>query len=165
LPQPDGILMANALHFVRDNVSFLQTVRAHLKPGSKLLIVEYDIDFGNPFVPYRVSYRRLIDIVQAAGLMEPELLARMPSNIGRRFTRRWRETRLAENAKTEAEAFDPCCIHLHTGHLSVRAPAGICSSYIRKRVPFHSTEKSGVATGEGCWREEMSMWVCRVLLT
>jgi hypothetical protein len=67
-------------------------VRGHLKPGGKLLIVEYDINFGNPFVPYPVSYRMLIDIVQAAGFMKPELLARIPS-------RYWTQNLLGGGAK------------------------------------------------------------------
>ena len=66
--------------FVRDNLSFLTTVRDYLKPGGKLLIVEYDTDLRNPFVPYPVSFEMLIGIMQAArALRRPELLARVPS--------------------------------------------------------------------------------------
>src|SRR3954454_10103070 len=44
LPQLDGILSANAIHYVPDKVKLLRGWRQYLKPGGRLIIVEYDAD-------------------------------------------------------------------------------------------------------------------------
>src|SRR5947207_2467461 len=43
LPPLDGALMANALHFIRDQAAALALIAGYLRPGGRLLIVEYDV--------------------------------------------------------------------------------------------------------------------------
>ncbi|HXB08037.1 MAG TPA: class I SAM-dependent methyltransferase [Puia sp.] len=53
----DGILMANAIHYVKDKLTLLQTLHASLKPGGLFLLVEYDTDIPLPrWVPYPISF-------------------------------------------------------------------------------------------------------------
>ena len=56
LPLLDGLVMANSLHFQRNQAAVVQTVRDYLRPGGRLLLVEYNIDRGNFAVPYPVPY-------------------------------------------------------------------------------------------------------------
>lgn len=56
LPGLDGIIMANALHYVRDQEAFASLLHLLLKPQGRLLIVEYDTDSPNRWVPFPVSF-------------------------------------------------------------------------------------------------------------
>jgi len=75
----DGIVMANSLHFVRRKEPVLELVRIYLKPGGHLILVEYDADRGNPWVPHPLSYRTWERLAAASGFTRTRLLARQPS--------------------------------------------------------------------------------------
>ena len=52
----DGILAANSLHFVRGRASLLAALVERLVPGGRLVVVEYDADRGNAWVPHPFSF-------------------------------------------------------------------------------------------------------------
>ena len=55
----DGILMANALHYVQDQDAFLTTLLEKLNVTGRIIIVEYDTDTPNAWVPYPISFASL----------------------------------------------------------------------------------------------------------
>ena len=77
----DGVLAANSLHFVADPAPLLVTIHDALVPGGRLVLVEYDADHGNPYVPHPISFARWGSMALAAGFTVPELLHRVPSRF------------------------------------------------------------------------------------
>ena len=77
----DGVLAANSLHFVRERDATLRAIRFSLVPGGRLVVVEYDADRGNPWVPHPFSFETWRREAQAAGFEEPRLLHRVPSRF------------------------------------------------------------------------------------
>src|SRR5262245_56473642 len=43
LPSLDGVLLANVLHFIRDQPAALALIAGYLRPGGRVLMVEYDL--------------------------------------------------------------------------------------------------------------------------
>jgi ubiquinone/menaquinone biosynthesis C-methylase UbiE len=77
----DGILLANALHFVEDQKGFLTKVGSHLKPNGKLILIEYDLPEPNPWVPYPIRFSRLQSIIELSGFRQVQKLAEAPSRF------------------------------------------------------------------------------------
>ena len=75
----DGILLANALHFVPDAGGALGQLVKLLKPGGRVVIVEYDRRAANPSVPYPIRSDRWPEIASATGLVNPRVTARRKS--------------------------------------------------------------------------------------
>jgi SAM-dependent methyltransferase len=83
LPPLDGLVAANSLHLVpRDRqVAVIRSLAAHLRPGAPFIVVEYDADRGNPWVPHPFSVQTWVRLAREAGLVDTTPLARVPSRF------------------------------------------------------------------------------------
>jgi SAM-dependent methyltransferase len=79
----DGLLAANSLHFIprARQVAAVRSLAAHLRPGAPFIVVEYDADRGNPWVPHPFSMRGWERLAAEAGLEGTIEIGRVPSRF------------------------------------------------------------------------------------
>ncbi len=81
LPPLDGIIMANSLHYARDKEKVLRHVTSYLKPGGNFILVEYNTDSGNMWVPHPLSFQSFQRLAPHVELVGARLLAAHPSRF------------------------------------------------------------------------------------
>jgi ubiquinone/menaquinone biosynthesis C-methylase UbiE len=80
----NGIILANALHYVKDQSAFLEKIKTVLQPDGILLIVEYDTDTPVPvWVPHPLSYATLEKLFRQQGFRQVEKMRERTSMYGR----------------------------------------------------------------------------------
>jgi len=87
LPALDGLVMANALHYVpdRQKAAAVLRVKSYLKPGGRWLLVEYNVGRGNPWVPHPLAYPTWEALARQCGFEHVRLLATRPSSFLKEF--------------------------------------------------------------------------------
>jgi ubiquinone/menaquinone biosynthesis C-methylase UbiE len=75
----DGILMANSIHFVEHKMALIHKLSKSMKEGGSFLIVEYDTDMPNRWVPFPVSFSSLKKLFEAAGYSQVKKHSERPS--------------------------------------------------------------------------------------
>ena len=79
----DGILMANSLHYVDDQETFIRSCGRRMKAAGRFLIVEYDTSHANRWVPYPMGRARLTELFERSGYSSIKLLG-MRASLYRR---------------------------------------------------------------------------------
>ena len=85
LPPLDGVVMANSLHYFSRKQPLVEHVRAMLKPGGHLIVIEYNVDRGNWAVPHPLTYSQWAELAARSGFAETRLLGAVPSSFLHEF--------------------------------------------------------------------------------
>lgn len=81
-PGLDGLLLANALHYVADAEGVLGRLAEKVRSGGRVVLVEYDGRHTSPWVPYPIPSDRVPALTASAGLVDPRVRATRASAFG-----------------------------------------------------------------------------------
>ena len=85
LEEVDGILIANSLHYVKDKETLLRKLISSMKTNGVFLIVEYDRQTGNQWVPYPLTIDAAKALFKSLGYSGFQVLNKRPSVFGKHY--------------------------------------------------------------------------------
>jgi ubiquinone/menaquinone biosynthesis C-methylase UbiE len=71
----DGILLANSLHYIKDKPKLIRKLETYFTKDPTFLIVEYDTDQTNTWVPYPIPFNELEKLFRGLGYQTIQKLA------------------------------------------------------------------------------------------
>ncbi|MEJ1238777.1 methyltransferase domain-containing protein [Chryseolinea sp. T2] len=80
LPQLDGVLLANVMHYIVRQEDFFKRLGGRLTENGILIIIEYDTTRSNPWVPYPISLDAMKKMAAKVGY-DIRLLGTVPSRF------------------------------------------------------------------------------------
>jgi SAM-dependent methyltransferase len=91
LPPLDGVLLANALHYVEpdEQGALLARLRDGLRAGGRIVIVDYEGRRPNHWVPHVISRSRLRALALKLGMATPVEVGSYPSAFGGEMYAAW----------------------------------------------------------------------------
>jgi len=78
----DGILIANALHYVADKPALIRKLEPMFANFPRFIIIEYDTDRSNAWVPHPISIKNLKALFNSLGYRNVEKLNERRSAYG-----------------------------------------------------------------------------------
>jgi ubiquinone/menaquinone biosynthesis C-methylase UbiE len=63
----DGLIIANALHFIADTAVLLKSLKDTLSPNGRIIVVEYDTTISSRWIPYPLDFELLRSLTSATG--------------------------------------------------------------------------------------------------
>jgi ubiquinone/menaquinone biosynthesis C-methylase UbiE len=82
LEELDGILMANALHYVSDKAGLITRLERLFGTGPCFIIIEYDTERANRWVPYPIHFEKLKLLFALLGYQSVVKINERPSAYG-----------------------------------------------------------------------------------
>lgn len=79
----EGIMMANSLHYVKNKINFVEKMGKNLNEKGCFLIVEYDMEKSNYWVPYPINFLSLQKLFYEIGYSFIEKINERPSAFNR----------------------------------------------------------------------------------
>lgn len=77
----DGLVLANVLHFFVEKEKFLEKLVNYLSPGGHFILVEYNVDSGNMWVPFPISFKSWEKLAPSLGLTQTRRIGLKPSSF------------------------------------------------------------------------------------
>ncbi len=75
----DGVIMANTLHYIKEQSAFLEKLYPWIKPSGKLVLVEYNTERSNQWVPYPLTFEKAQSLLAQSGFKSVEKIGERPS--------------------------------------------------------------------------------------
>lgn len=79
----DGFIMANSLHYIKNKPPLINRLLPALQPNGRFVIVEYDSESANFWVPYPITYEKLKRLFLNKNINKIIKIGERPSRFGR----------------------------------------------------------------------------------